>query len=423
MKIELFSFDNEKTNCSNAIPEQIFSALNQVNVKKPVLHTLDDFKSALSEIAESLKHSDVLILMSPLVTFFENKEIFFKAFRQTSTPNKKIESRIAASGSPLPEKYSQGSEIDTLFPSEATIFPTQSGSFSGFGICSGNQHVIFLPYEDTVTALLIRKQVIPFLLEDQEPKDKPDKPQGEASKESELVAKLYEKLKESNIKIAVANTPSVAYIKSCLGKIEGLIDYFTFVPYIKDRSENDPHEYVTNLACAAAELSGASYGIAFTDTYLELNDSKRERFVHIAVSNDTYAKVSKIYALENENKQAFLNNAAYELISLLKNVLDEDSGAVDSSSFSEEPEPKAFMSKFKTIITIAILLIALTLTAIMGKKFIENRNENQVVTTDVETTATETTDAETTVSENNEQEESEVETDNPDELQSELQDE
>lgn len=420
MRAALFSIGAQQTGEYSNLKAYIDNQFQQVD-EKAALTDFAGLKEAMQAIAIALKECRLLVFLLPLSDFYKNKILLMKLFRlEGQVSEEAVKSLEETRGFALLAEAEKKAAV--VFPKNSKLIAPSSGVYTGFAVSSGKQEIAVLPFAEGLTheyveAYLISKGLIdkqPEIAEPEKPaEDKPQAPvmpeksaedtmpapRTEVTEKVRLVSpfpKLEEYLTENDIKVGIASTPTSIFIKSAGEKLNCFEDAFRFIPYIRERNTYDLREYAVNLASLASEMAEAPFGVSITNVHTEGEGDEQERFVFIAAAGEKYAKAVKLYALPEEDSEAFLSTAADELLKLLEGMLAEYLGDFDypRTDYQTPPRPVQFISGAKSLIVIGIVTAALIISFITGVLTILNDGtENPIVVSHEDDSDNTTTEA------------------------------
>lgn len=372
MKIKAFSFERD--------------SLTLTEVKNSIIETLDgagiyfeSFSNANSffeAVSSSLNDNDVVILGVESSLYLKFKPILIKAFNFTPSYSAKIDSRIPSS---ITDERTRKAHM--LIPDESSELLTFDGLYSGFYIVSEGKHIVVLPLKKELSVALLKNSSFSFVKKknisvvsiDDEPID------DISEKAKAVVAKLV----EHDLKVAIPTTPAAATLQEKLSLVEGN-ERVIFTPFVSDKGITEPKEYSAELARGAKELRNVEIGATISTIFREKKgDITLSYYAFIGVAIEEKVVVRKLIASADESVPNLVKEASIELYNLIDKYIDElvfkaDAPEEEIEKFESaqieaevaaELRPTASLSKNGLIASIAVLLLAVIASAIIGFKF------------------------------------------------------
>ena len=372
LKIKAFSFERDSFTLSD--------------VKMSVIETLDgaglyfeSFSNANSffeAVSNSLSDNDVIILGVESSLYLKFKPILIKAFNFTPAYSGKIQDRIPAS---ISEERTRKAHM--LIPDESTELLSFDGLYSGFYTVSEGKHIVVLPLKkDLSVALLknsdfsfVKRKSISVVSVDEDPVD-------DILEKAKIVV---EKLEKHDLKVAIPTTPAALTLQDKLNTIEGG-DRVIFTPFVSDKGITEPKEYSAELARGAKELRNTEIGATISTIFREKKgDITLSYYAFIGVAIEDKVIVRKLIASADESVPNLVKEASIELYNLIDKYIDEFVFKLDApeeeiekyetaqieAEVATEMRPTASLSRNGMIASIAILLLAVVVCAVIGIKF------------------------------------------------------
>ena len=229
-----------------------------------------------------------------------------------------------------------------VVPKGAAIFASGDGMYPGFAVKKGKQIIFFLPLDSERLDGELKGGVVPFLMQQSakkpaEPEKKPDKvlPQPTDPFADSVLQRTINILRENNQTVAVSSTPTSSYIKALATKNTVDFDrFFIFTPHVEDKGDYNLTDYA------------------------------------ITVADEKTALVRKLYREDDETTEAFLHDAAEELVELIgEKAAGKGAVGIEVASVDTNEKKGGFLSKKSGKITVSIIAIVLVAAIVTGSIF------------------------------------------------------
>ncbi len=325
----------------------------------------EDIRELFVALQDAFETEDIIITAVDIKNYLRFKNALIQAFDVDVVYNPTVLNKIEIACMDDKKKM-----VMSAFPEPATVFITDDGMYSGFGMDNGSQYLILLPIDNNRIDSVLRKGVVPFLDSHIMPGDIPNDYYEEKSVNNEKVLKAVEQLKSSGSVVAVNGTKNAEVLKSCGDYVIGFNDVFVFTPHVEDKGNVNVTEYAAQLAKVSLDLSSANIGACISDIY----SSGDVKYLCIAVAGDESAVVRKLYMSENESESSFVESAALELIELVgEKASGKRSIGIEISEENEEnlitDDDKKSVGKKPLAILAVILGFAIVIAAVIGIVF------------------------------------------------------
>lgn len=284
---------------TEAVITKSFDALTGKQTDYPAVY--DSVGTGLPEIAAALKDNDIIVIFASNELYHEAKRCICKAFRFEMIHSEQVLAKL--SSMPNSERYM----LHALMPKSATPFVLSDGLFPGFAVRSRRQCLFFLPLSEDRTFITMKKFVFPYI----------QRVYGAMLPnfndfEIEYAAGILEnQLIDTDIQIAVSNTPACKYIAHAGKKIECFNDHISYAPYETKKSSSASPEY---HAAAAAEYYECRFGACVKEGEKDRNGNFTAT---ISISNRRTATVRTISSVKDETHEDFMNTVITEFFLML----------------------------------------------------------------------------------------------------------
>lgn len=302
MKIKTIIFRDASNPAQKKLESVIchaFSDLSGKTMDYPFV--CDNLQQGMPEIASALKTSDMIVILADQTIYHEAKQCICKAFRFEMIHNEKILRLLSRMQNS--ERYM----LHALMPKNAIAFPLSDGLFSGFAIRSKKQCIFFLPFSEDRTFLTIKKYVFPYIGKIYGT----TLPSFDHYETAYSAAILNNQIDNSDIQIAVANTPLSRQIAKAGKKIECFNDHISFAPYDEDKASR---KTVQQIAVESAEYYECKFGAAVLEGEKDENGNYT---ASIVISNRKTATIRTISSIPDENYDDFINTVVNEFFLML----------------------------------------------------------------------------------------------------------
>lgn len=284
---------------AQAVITKSFEAITGREAECPAVY--DSVGTGLPEIAAALKENDIIAIFASNELYHEAKRCICRAFKFEMIHSEPVLNILNAM--PNSERYM----LHALMPKSATPFVLSDGLFPGFAVRSRRQCLLFLPLSEDRTFITMKKFVFPYI----------QRVYGAMLPnfnefETEYAAEILERqLIDTDIQIAVSNTPACKYIAHAGKKTECFNDHISYAPYEEKKASSSSPEY---HAAAAAEYYECRFGACVKEGEKDRNGNYTAT---ISISNRRTAKVRHISSVKDETHEDFMNTVITEFFLML----------------------------------------------------------------------------------------------------------
>lgn len=299
----------------------------------------DNINDGLREVGAALKTSRMIFIFADENLYHETKRCISKAFRFEMIHNEKVLALL--SKMPNSERYMMHASM----PKNATVFPLSDGLYTGFAIRSAKQCIFFLPFSEDRTFLTIKKYVFPYISRVYGA----TLPSFNNYETAYSAAILENQLINSNLQIAVSNTPICKHIAKAGRKIECFNDHISFAPFDTKKADK---KSIQQLAVEAAEYYECRFGAAIIEGD---KDDYGNYTATIVVSNRKTATIRSISSIPDENHEDFINTVINEFFILLAHEIRTAPTSINSEQNDEKAlKPKPVVKGFHILLYVAL---------------------------------------------------------------------
>lgn len=210
MKIKLISFSESKLVSMNVAHEVIVNKIRQATSIKEEFLFCATQKEMFLGVKEGIEKADVIVLAVDISKFISTKAALFRAMGFKCRLNSKINELINSDACMATLNENQ-INAHAAIPVGGEAFVSADGLFSGFGIKSGKQKLIFIPIDEKRIETVIENGMITFITEGY---SKEDFEKCEEEKEAEAAEEITEVIREEVVtsaeEIAEAETAEEA---------------------------------------------------------------------------------------------------------------------------------------------------------------------------------------------------------------------
>lgn len=278
---------------------QSFDAVTGTQTDYPSVY--DSVQAGLPEIAAALKTNEIIALFASDELYHEAKRCICKAFRFEMIHSEPVLQRLRSL--PNSERYM----MHALMPRNATPFSLSDGLFPGFAVRSKSQCIFFLPFSEDRTFITMKKFVFPYIQRICRA-NLPNFSEFETAYAADVLAA---QLEETDIQIAVSNTPVCKYIAHAGKKIECFNDHISYAPYSAKSSGKNAIE---SAAVSAAEYYECRFGAAVIEGE---KDETGNYTATIIISNRRTATIRTLSSVRDESHEDFMNTVVIEFFLML----------------------------------------------------------------------------------------------------------
>ncbi len=364
MKAKILSLNVDKSMSFSRFHSRLVSSLKAYTDDNLVTQQFEDIRENFVALQDALQNDDLIITVVDTKNYLRFKSALIQAFECGVEYNpavlNKIESRM--------DIDDKKKKAFSAFPSVATVFVSDDGFYSGFGLDNGSQCILCLPIDNARIDTILRNGAIPFLHSVFGSQEKIKTLEENNKINVKKVEIAVSKILASNSVVAINGTKNAEVLKSCGDFVKGFNDAFIFTPHVEDKGNVNVTEYTAQLAKVSLDLSSANLGACISDVYL----SGDVKYICIAVANDKSAVVRKLYMSDNETESEFVESAAVELAELIgeraqgmRSVGIEIADETDDDNAITEKDKKPVRKKSLIVLGV-ILAIVVALCTTLG---------------------------------------------------------
>lgn len=363
MKAKLLSLNIDKSMSFSRFQARLDSSLKTYTGDNLKVEQYENIREMFSALQEALENEELIVAAVDVKNYLKFKNALIQAFGGDAVYDPAVLNKMEK----MVEVNDQIRKAFAVFPESATVFASDDGLYSGFGLENGSQCILCLPIDNNRIDAILRNGVIPFLSGSFAPVENETVDSKVQSIYNQKVSVAVKRILDSNSVVAVNGTTNAETLKSCGDSVEGFSDAFVFTPHVEDKGNVNATEYAAQLAKVSLDLSAANIGACISEIYT----SGDVKYLCIAVANEQSAIVRKLYMAENETESAFVESAAIELIELvsekamgIRSVGIEINDAPISENAITEKDKKAVGKKPLIILAVLMSLVVLACVAL-----------------------------------------------------------
>ncbi|MBQ3602855.1 MAG: hypothetical protein IJA02_03345 [Clostridia bacterium] len=333
-----------------------------------------------SSLSDAFSNSDLVVVGLEPSVYCKSKLAILRAMHVKTQLNEQLKTLIGDAKDMTAYQLS----MHCAMPVNAEIFPTEDGLYSGFALQSGKQHFVMLTLDKLRLDPVTEKGLKPML-----EKYAPEQQERSAAPDSKLAEKAGKMLREKDMKVYFAGTPSCEMVKDlCSEEIEN--GTFVFTSYTAQRGDEAPRSYIADLARYAIPQGESALGAAVSNVFTGASQETGEQKynVYVAVADTAASRVLRFVSQTGETPEELITAAIEMLMEMICDKcaeLSEPAAAAESFSAEpieelEEPTPEEkTKKKYRGIRTAVYVLVAMILAAavLVGFFGFDSANENR----------------------------------------------
>lgn len=341
-------------------------------------------KLFLTELSNSVKQDDVIVLVAESELFAPFKSFVAKAFQLRKKPSRQIIKLLRAS-CPEIKPDTQEFKNQILIPSGATPLLSNDGLYSGFAIKSNNQIVLVLPLDVERLGTILDIGVVQYLLkilpeieeieqeEELELEQKNKQPYDE-----KLIKNTVQSLADKQLRFSIAQTNTVDFVYALSNDVVNLSSVIEFSDYFAQKGQMPPREYAVNLARGAKQNSNAPIGACLSQVFTtSKEDGQTEMFIYVCIADEHQANAVKMFAKAGETPPQLIFSAINELFKMVLSWsqtgdLFPPPPTKSDEEIKEIQEQKKDKEKNKMKITTSIILLLAVVFSIIIAVFLSD---------------------------------------------------
>ena len=309
MKAKLLSLNVDKSMSFSRFQARLVSSLKMYTGEDLIAEQFEDIRDIFMALQNALENDELIITVVDSKNYIRYKNALIQAFGNEAEQNSAVLNKIE-NVSELDDKRKMAF---STFPAAATVFVSDDGFYSGFGLENGSQCVLCLPIDNNRIDTILRNGVIPFLSDIFGNQVESGAETVTRKINTEKVVVAVDRILKSKSVVAINGTKNAEVLKSCGDTVKGFNNAFIFTPHVEDKGNVNVTEYTAQLAKVSLDLSSANIGACISDIY----NTGDVKYICIAVASEQSAVVRKLYMSENETDYEFIESAALELVELI----------------------------------------------------------------------------------------------------------
>lgn len=402
MKLLALTADREGV---SAMLQRICGAVQAFSEADADFACFPTLKAMLPEFAALLKSEECIVLAIDKAKYNAVRAKLCAALALPTVQNEEIYNCLSEKTGLSHEDKLKNAAV----PENAVCFFSEDGMYPGFAVQKGTQTMIFLPLDAERLDRILNAGLLPYLMKNApQTEETPvetedissgnpleDFENGDAS-ETDVMHHTVFVLRENDAKVAVSGTPYAEEIKKLGKNVPDFESFFLFTPHVEDKGDYNLTDYAALTAKAAKELSGAQLGASIS----EIGTGEGGDYICITVADDKTAVVRKLYREEDETTDAFIADAAEELVELIgEKAGGKGAVGIEVTGLDVQPEAPSFFSGKSGKILLSVLVLILAAAVTVGCIFFVREKKERDAAKQAELTKTQTTAPPVTVAE------------------------
>ena len=373
MKAKLLSLNIDKSMSFSRFQARLDSSLKAYTGDNLEVEQFDDIRKMFGALQGALESEELIIAAVDVKNYLRFKTALIQAFGNDAVYDPTVLNKMEK----IAEVSDKVRKAFAVFPEAATVFVSEDGLYSGFGIENGSQCAICIPIDNNRIDVILRNGVIPFLSKTFGSMQEDVLDSKVKNAYNQRVSVAVKRILDSNSIVAVNGTTNAEALKSCGDSVEGFSKAFVFTPHVEDKGNVNATEYAAQLAKVSLDLSAANIGACISDIYT----SGDVNYLCIAVASEQSAIVRKLYMAEGESESAFIESAAIELIELvgekvagIRSVGIEINDEPSSENAITDKDKKAVGKKPLIFLAVLMSLIIALCVAFVAVYFVQGED-------------------------------------------------
>lgn len=447
MQIKYISYIQNNWISANEVYEKIIDAVSAVTLtNEKGFEFCKEQSEMLRLLQEGFDCADIVVLATDVSEFIRIKSVIFKAMGIRCVKSKDIISRISTENSIANLKEKQIISQSAI-PVNSELFLTYDGLFSGFGLKSNNQLLIYLPVDEERVDDDLLSEVRKFVevnASEQETKDEErqeeentyisvsekfedinsssldDEPEEEEDddipveyvkiniedsqeiffenemdedveeswhdKNADIIAQTFTNLSFKNLKVGFGIQKNNDLLQEYfLSKIVFKNNELFDLVEVEDFSDTTDHSLIKQelSSCAKDAMKNAEAKIGMAVSYVYQDENGKD-FVYTAMCDSRKTNIYKIHMLPEESNIELVTSGINNLFEELnKRVVEYNEKIIQKMNDEKENSKKNKKSKGKTVAKIIIWLIVLLVVAAAAAFAVKSYFDNGAMVFDI----------------------------------------
>ena len=362
MKVRLLALNLDKAMPFVRFQARVTSSLKSYLDEDAAFKSCGNMRSVFEELQDAINEDELILIAVDNKHYLKFKTAIGQAFETDTTYSSSVLNMLESNETISEDERKEFSS----FPEPASVFLSNDGLYNGFGMSNGEQAIIVLPIDNDRINVILRNGLIPYLAREFDGVDS-DADISSQLFDNEKVQIAVDRLLESNSIVAVDANKSAEVLRSCGDSSKRFDEVFVFTTSVEDQGDVNPTEYAANKAKVSLNLSAANLGASISDIYT--NDETK--YICIAVADDDSAIVKKLFIEEGESDIKFIENCAYELITLIGEKASgiKSIGIEINDNTAVIPEEEKKLPTKKSFVLIAVLGVIIIAAAVFAVIF------------------------------------------------------
>ncbi len=290
-------------------------------------------------LSDAFANSDIVAVGAEPSVYSKAKLAILRAMHIKTQLDGRVREKIGNSA----DLDAQQLSLHCAMPENASIFLSDDGLLSGFAIRSGRQHFIMLPLDKDRIENQLSNGVLPYFVQAGiEVSQNISQDEAEPAKvKTSCAEKAVQLLKEKNMKVYFAATPSCEMVKDMCGE-DIIKDSFVFTEHTADRGAEAPRSYIADLARYSIPDSEEAFGAAVSNIYTGNSQDTGERKynIYVALADKHASRVLRFASQPGETPDELISAS----IELLMDMICEKCNSL-GAPVTESPQDKPFTAE------------------------------------------------------------------------------
>lgn len=341
-------------------------------------------------LSDAFANSDIVAVGAEPSVYSKAKLAILRAMHIKTQLDSRIKERIGD----MANLDAQQLSLHCAMPENASVFMADDGLYSGFAIRSGRQHFVMLPLDKLRVEDQLREGVLPYFAQAGikiGQKTEQDEA-GEVKAKPSCAEKAVELLKEKNMKVYFAATPSCEMVKDMCGE-EVIKDSFVFTEYTAERGAEAPRSYIADLARYSIPDDEEAFGAAVSNVYTGNSQDTGERKynIYVALADKNASRVLRFASQPGETPDELISASIELLMDMIcekcnsigvpASELEQDkpftAEHVEELEFPTVPEEKSKKKRGLRTVLYVLLAILLAFVGYFAFSGYENAEKNK----------------------------------------------
>lgn len=290
-------------------------------------------------LSDAFANSDIVAVGAEPSVYSKAKLAILRAMHIKTQLDSRVRERIGD----MADLDSQQLSLHCAMPENASVFLSDDGLYSGFAIRSGRQHFIMLPLDKLRVEEQLSKGVLAYFAQAgiEVGQKSEQKEAADVKAKPSCAEKAVELLKDKNIKVYFAATPSCEMVKDMCGE-DVIKDSFVFTEHTAERGAEAPRSYIADLARYSIPDDEEALGAAVSNVYTGNSQATGERKynIYVALADKNASRVLRFASQPGETPDELISAA----IELLMDMICEKCNSI-GAPVAESEQDKPFTAE------------------------------------------------------------------------------